>query len=72
MPVATRLSSRRVNMSGTLSWPAYRLWARIMSDRNTATGRPHRVVGLAHQHLARPLAVGVAVGVAWRRPCAPG
>ena len=42
MPVATRLSISRVNMSGTLSWPTYVVSTMIMSQRNTATGRPHR------------------------------
>ncbi|SLI68242.1 Uncharacterised protein [Mycobacteroides abscessus subsp. abscessus] len=42
MPVTSRLSSSRVNTSGMLSCPAKLPWARIMSERNTATGRSKR------------------------------
>ena len=34
--------TRRVKASGTLSCPANRVCARIMSERNTITGSPHR------------------------------
>jgi hypothetical protein len=43
MSVAIRLEISRVIASGTLSWLRYRLWARTISERNTVTGRPHRL-----------------------------
>ena len=42
MPAATKLSTIRVTVSDRFSWPAYVGSAKITSQRNTATGSPHR------------------------------
>ncbi len=42
MPVARTLRISRVNRSVGFSRPGRLLWARIMSGRNTVTGRPVR------------------------------
>ena len=58
-PVATTLRIIRVNTSETFNWPAVAVVLRIVSQRNTATGSPHR--SFAQQYLAGPHCA-VAVG----------